>query len=128
LGEITFVSPVNTPITVQIVQGDLTQEISDAIVNPTDQFGQLNKGVGAQVSYFGGQCIQEEINQIIKQDGLIPTGNVIVTGAGILRAKHLIHAVGPNKVCPSQMGLNLSKLLYFTANNIYSKAVQLNCS
>ena len=39
LGEITLVSSVNTPIKVQIVQGDLTQENTDAIVNPTDQFG-----------------------------------------------------------------------------------------
>lgn len=36
LGEITLVSSVNTPITVKIIQGDLTQESTDAIINPTD--------------------------------------------------------------------------------------------
>ena len=39
LGEINLVSSVNTPITVQIVQGDLVQENTDGIINPTDQFG-----------------------------------------------------------------------------------------
>ena len=39
LGEISLVSRVNTPILLQVVQGDLTHEMTDAIVNPTDQFG-----------------------------------------------------------------------------------------
>ena len=128
LGEITLVSSVNTPIKVQIVQGDLTQENTDAVVNPTNQFGQLVKGLGAQILYFGGATIQEEVNEIVKTEGLIPTGNVIETGSGILRTKHIIHAVGPDYNCPSQIGLDKSKLLTFTARNVYSKASSLNCS
>ena len=46
--------------------------------------------------YFGGERIQEEVNELVRSDGLIPTGNVISTGSGNLRTKHLIHAVGPN--------------------------------
>lgn len=37
----------NTPINIQIVQGDIVQEETDAIVNPTDQFLEMTKGVGA---------------------------------------------------------------------------------
>ena len=38
LEQLTFVSLNNTPVVMQIVQGDITQEETDAIVNPTDQF------------------------------------------------------------------------------------------
>ena len=128
LGEITLVSPVNTPIKLQLVQGDLVKENTDAIVNPTDQFAQLDNGVGAQIVYFGGQMIQDEVSEHIRAVTQIPTGNVCVTGAGNLRTKHIIHATGPNFYCPSQKGLNLNNLLRFTAMNIFHKAVELNCS
>lgn len=55
----------------------------------------------------------------------IPTGTVAVTDAGFLRAKHIIHAVGPNYVCPSQNGLDHEKLMAFTAKNIFKKASEL---
>jgi len=45
LEEIAFVSLNNNPVIMQIVQGDITQEETDAIVNPTDQFLQFNAGV-----------------------------------------------------------------------------------
>ena len=49
----------------------------------------------------------------------IPTGFNIVTGAGTLKANHLIHAVGPNMHDEAQNGLNREKLLSFAARNFF---------
>ena len=118
---------MNTPITVQIVQGDICQENTDAICNPTDSFGQLTKGVGAQLAYFGGPSIQEEINLALERQIQVPTGNVLSTGAGKFRSKHIIHAVGPNYNCASQRGLDMTKLLSFTTQKALEEAIKLNC-
>ena len=57
----------------------------------------------------------------------IPTGFNIVTGAGDLKAKHLIHSVGPNMHDEAQKGLNHEKLLSFTARNFLIQAAHYNC-
>jgi O-acetyl-ADP-ribose deacetylase (regulator of RNase III) len=62
---------------------------------------QFNAGVSNQLVLKGGSIIQEQAHEIIKDQKQIPTGCVAITGAGQLKFKHIIHAVGPNFKDPS---------------------------
>lgn len=74
-----------------LIQGDITQQQVDAIVNAANERLQHGGGVAGAIVRAGGQSIQEESNRI----GHVPTGNAAVTGAGRLPSRYVIHAVGP---------------------------------
>jgi O-acetyl-ADP-ribose deacetylase (regulator of RNase III) len=74
-----------------LVEGDITALEVDAIVNPANENLQLGSGVAGAIRERGGPSIQEECNRI----GSTPVGTAVMTGAGNLRAKQVIHAVGP---------------------------------
>jgi O-acetyl-ADP-ribose deacetylase (regulator of RNase III) len=74
-----------------LLQGDITQEQVDAIVNAANEWLQHGGGVAGAIVRAGGEVIQEESNRI----GRVPTGSAAVTGAGRLPARFVIHAVGP---------------------------------
>ena len=76
---------------IEIIEGDITEQEVDAIVNAANTFLQHGGGVAAAIVRKGGQSIQEESNQI----GHVDVGRAAITGAGSLRAKYVIHAVGP---------------------------------
>ncbi|MFX1523932.1 MAG: macro domain-containing protein [Promethearchaeota archaeon] len=76
---------------VRLVQGDITELVSDAIVNAANAQLILGGGVAGAIRRKGGLTIQEECNKI---GGTFVGGAVITTG-GNLKAKHVIHAVGP---------------------------------
>lgn len=115
-------------INLAVVQGDITQEESDAIVCPANNFLQFNGGVAEQILKVGGKCILEEVEDIIQEKIMVPTGTVEVTLAGRMRAKYIIHAVGPNLNDPSQLGLDRSLLLKFAINNAFQMAEELECN
>jgi O-acetyl-ADP-ribose deacetylase (regulator of RNase III) len=69
-------------------QGDLTEARVDAIVNAANAELQLGGGVAGAIRRKGGPAIQQECDRI----GPIPLGEAAVTGAGSLRARHVIHA------------------------------------
>jgi O-acetyl-ADP-ribose deacetylase (regulator of RNase III) len=75
----------------RLVQGDITERDVDAIVNAANSFLQHGGGVAGAIVRKGGQIIQEESDRI----GHVPVGNAAITTAGRLRAKYVIHAVGP---------------------------------
>ena len=75
----------------ELVEGDLTELEVDALVNPANEQLQLGTGVAGAIRQKGGPSIQEECNRI----GGTPVGTAVMTGAGHLRAKQVIHAVGP---------------------------------
>lgn len=75
----------------ELVEGDLTEMDVDAIVNAANEHLQLGAGVAGAISAKGGPSIQEECNRI----GGTPVGTAVMTGAGHLKAKQVIHAVGP---------------------------------
>jgi O-acetyl-ADP-ribose deacetylase (regulator of RNase III) len=64
---------------------------TDAIVNPSNTGLILGAGVSGAIASKGGPAIQEEMSRI----GHCPVGGAIATGAGRLKARHVIHAVGP---------------------------------
>ncbi|MCS6951050.1 MAG: macro domain-containing protein [bacterium] len=74
-----------------LVQGDITKEQVDAIVNAANEWLQHGGGVAAAIVRAGGEVIQEESNRI----GRVPTGHAAVTSGGRLPARYVIHAVGP---------------------------------
>jgi O-acetyl-ADP-ribose deacetylase (regulator of RNase III) len=75
----------------EIVQGDITDLEVDAVVNAANEQLQLGAGVAGAIRQKGGASIQEECNRI----GGTPVGTAVMTGAGHLKAKQVIHAVGP---------------------------------
>ena len=79
----------------QIVKGDITQERVDAIVNAANSHLAHGGGVAAAIVRAGGPEIQEESDKLVREKGPVPTGKAVITGAGKLPAKHVIHAVGP---------------------------------
>lgn len=83
-----------------LVQGDITKEQVDAIVNAANEWLQHGGGVAGAIVRAGGEIIQEESNRI----GHVPTGSAAVTGAGRLPARYVIHAVGPiwNRYTPEE--------------------------
>ena len=81
-------------ITVQ--QGDLTKLKIDAIVNPANSFGEMGGGVAGVIRRVGGEQIEEEA---VKQ-APIPIGQAVVTTAGSLPCKKVIHA--PTMVNPAE--------------------------
>ncbi len=75
----------------EILEGDVTGMEVEAIVNPANEKLQLESGVSAAILQTGGPSIQEECNRI----GEISVGTAVMTGAGHLKAKWIIHTVGP---------------------------------
>lgn len=77
---------------IELVQGDITREVVDAIVNAANQHLAGGGGVDGAIHRAGGPEIMRELRE--KYTGC-PTGSAVITGAGRLRAKYVIHAVGP---------------------------------
>jgi O-acetyl-ADP-ribose deacetylase (regulator of RNase III) len=76
---------------IELIQGDITESDTDAIVNAANSFLMMGAGVAGAISAKGGPCIQEECNKI---EGC-SVGDAVVTSGGNLKAKYVIHAVGP---------------------------------
>ena len=81
--------------TIQIVQGDITTEAVDAIVNAANEYLQHGGGVAWAISKKGGPAIQKESDDWIRQHGLVSHSQPAWTSGGLLPAKYVIHAVGP---------------------------------
>lgn len=76
---------------VEVVQGDITTEPVDAIVNAANERLAPGGGVCGAIHAAGGPSIAEECRRI----GGVPTGGAVATTAGALPARFVIHAVGP---------------------------------
>jgi O-acetyl-ADP-ribose deacetylase (regulator of RNase III) len=79
----------------QLVEGDLTQEAVDAIVNAANAQLQHGGGVAAAISRRGGPQIQAESDLWVRQHGPVTHAEPAYTRAGGLPSKYVIHAVGP---------------------------------
>ncbi len=76
---------------IELVKGDITELEVDAIVNAANSSLKMGGGVAGAILRKGGRSIQEECDKI----GYCPVGGAVITGGGKLKAKHVIHAVGP---------------------------------
>lgn len=74
-----------------VVQGDLTEQRVDAIVNAANCGLAHGGGLAAAIVRRGGDEIQAES----WSKAPVPVGDAVVTGAGRLPCRHVIHAVGP---------------------------------
>ncbi len=74
-----------------IVEGDITKEETDAIVNAANSGLRGGGGVDGAIHRAGGPAIMEECRKI----GHCPTGQAVITTGGNLKARHVIHTVGP---------------------------------
>jgi O-acetyl-ADP-ribose deacetylase (regulator of RNase III) len=77
--------------TLAIVEGDITKEETDAIVNAANSGLRGGGGVDGAIHRAGGPSILEECRKI----GHCPTGQAVITTGGNLKARHVIHTVGP---------------------------------
>ncbi len=78
-----------------MVRGDLLAEPVDAIVNAANGHLAHGGGVAAIIARAAGPALQEECERLIAGRGPLPTGSAVVTTAGRLPFKGIIHAVGP---------------------------------
>lgn len=76
---------------IELMEGDITQLDTEAIVNAAGPSLVMGGGVAGAILKAGGEVIQEECNKI----GKVKAGEAVITTAGRLKAKHVIHAVGP---------------------------------
>lgn len=74
-----------------LIEGDITDEGTDAIVNAANRALAGGGGVDGAIHAAGGPSIMAECRRI----GGCPTGDAVASGAGRLRARHVIHAVAP---------------------------------
>lgn len=78
---------------IELVLGDITAQDTDAIVNAANSRLAGGGGVDGAIHRAGGPEIMAETRQ--KYPGGCPTGQAVITGAGRLKARYVIHAVGP---------------------------------
>ena len=86
---------INSRSRLLLIQGDITEQTTDAIVNAANSSLMGGGGVDGAIHRAGGPAILEECKQIVSRQGRLPAGKAVLTGGGNLKAKHVIHTVGP---------------------------------
>jgi O-acetyl-ADP-ribose deacetylase (regulator of RNase III) len=82
-------------VKLMLIQGDITEQSTDAIVNAANSSLMGGGGVDGAIHHAGGPVILEECRQIVARQGPLHTGQAVMTSGGNLRAKYVIHTVGP---------------------------------
>jgi O-acetyl-ADP-ribose deacetylase (regulator of RNase III) len=80
---------------IELIKGDITKIKVDAIVNAANSSLMGGGGVDGAIHRAGGPAILEECRKIIAKQGSCKTGETVITTAGNLPAKFVIHTVGP---------------------------------
>ncbi len=78
-----------------LVQGDITRQDTDAIVNAANSSLLGGGGVDGAIHRAGGPQILEECKAIRARQGGCPPGQAVITGGGRLKARFVVHTVGP---------------------------------
>ncbi len=79
----------------RLIQGDITRQDTDAIVNAANSSLMGGGGVDGAIHRAGGPAILEECKKIRAERGPLPAGHAVITSGGKLPAKYVIHTVGP---------------------------------
>lgn len=80
---------------IELVQGDITREHADAIVNAANSGLLGGGGVDGAIHGAGGPAILDDCRKVLAARGPLPPGQAVITTAGRLHARHVIHTVGP---------------------------------
>lgn len=78
-----------------LITGDITHQSTDAIVNAANSSLMGGSGVDGAIHRAGGPAILMECMRIIARQGRLPTGKAAITNGGNLKARYVIHTVGP---------------------------------
>ncbi|HLS30695.1 MAG TPA: O-acetyl-ADP-ribose deacetylase [Flavobacteriaceae bacterium] len=103
---------------IELIKGDITKIETDVIVNAANSSLMGGGGVDGAIHRSGGSAILEECKKIIDEQGELPTGEAVITGAGKLPSDYVIHTVGPVWKDGSK---NEAELL----NNCYKNSLKL---
>jgi len=79
---------------IRLIRADITELDVDGFVYYAQPDLALGSGFGGAIGVRGGASIQKELNALVA-DGPVATGEAVVSDGGKLKAKHIIHAVGP---------------------------------
>jgi O-acetyl-ADP-ribose deacetylase len=78
-----------------VIQGDITRQKTEAIVNAANSSLMGGGGVDGAIHRAGGPKILEECKEIVAKQGRLLAGQAVITTGGNLPAKNVIHTVGP---------------------------------
>ncbi len=82
-------------MTIRLIRGDITVQESEAIVNAANSSLMGGGGVDGAIHRKGGKAILDACIKIRNKQGKCRTGEAVITTAGLLPAKYVIHTVGP---------------------------------
>jgi O-acetyl-ADP-ribose deacetylase (regulator of RNase III) len=80
---------------IRLIQADITTRDLDAIVNAANPQLANGGGVAGAIRVAAGRAFQEECDALVAADGPVAVGEAVITGGHALRARHVIHVVGP---------------------------------
>jgi len=79
----------------ELKEGDITREETDAVVNAANSSLMGGGGVDGAIHRAGGPRILDECKRIRERSGRLPAGGAVITTGGNLKARFVIHTVGP---------------------------------
>uniref|UniRef100_A0AAR2LHF1 Macro domain-containing protein n=1 Tax=Pygocentrus nattereri TaxID=42514 RepID=A0AAR2LHF1_PYGNA len=116
--EIKYSRHLSGGLKISVWKDDLVTHKADAVVNAANEHLNHGGGLALALCRAGGPQIQQASDQIIKVQGRVATGGAVVTPAGNLPCKYIIHAVGP------YVHLNPLKSDIAAASPLLDKAIQ----
>ena len=105
-------------IQIELQKGDITKLAVDAIVNAANKSLLGGGGVDGAIHWAGGNAILEECRVINNRQGGCPTGDAVITTAGRLPSKKVIHTVGPIWHGGTQNETDLLRACYINSLNL----------
>lgn len=107
-----------TKMIIEIIKGDITKIEADIIVNAANSSLLGGGGVDGAIHRAGGSDILNECIKIKERQDGCKTGEAVFTNAGKLKAKYIIHTVGPVWNCGNEEEKNLLKNCYINSMKI----------